>query len=193
MGIGDWGLGILLFKNFYFLYFMSSSLALPFIAKINIDIEATNNENIESKIKNSNYFNKAKNEINNIKNIIESKMIEFSEYEILLDSINIYNKLKEETKLNKISIESSIKLYYKYILFFIEKLKQAIKRAQSINNKKIAISLLDKRIIFEFFNNYEYNNSTKGNRFNKLMRILKIVFKNENVIFPIKLFIEKKK
>ena len=137
------------------------------------------------------HYNLLLREIDYLKKYLKEQNISFPEEDKIFNSIQIYDILKKETRLNNNSLIVSSTIYFKYILFFITKIKYIIKKFNNVNNQT-NISLLSPNIITEFFSNYQYNNATKGNRYNNLLRTLKIIFKNENVIFPNKIFIEKK-
>lgn len=123
---------------------------------------------------------------------MKSKNIKIPDEDKLFNSIEIYGILRKNTKLSNNSINSSTHLFLKYILFYIEKIKGLVKKAIPLNNDFIIISILEPKIIIDFLNSQPYSGSTKGNRYNNLIRILKIIYNEEHVNMTQKLFIEKR-
>lgn len=145
-------------------------------------LKPDNNDNI--------YFNLLLKEIDYLKNLSKQQQISLPEKDKIFNSIQIYDILKKQTRLNDNSLIISSIIYVKYILFFIKKIKYIIEKfCGTIIQTKF--SLLSPKIIIDFFSNYRYSNTIKPNRYNNLLRTLKIDFKNEKVIFQNKISIEK--
>ena len=154
-------------------------------------IEFTNVKDFHHVIENKLYM-KLLNEINILQCLLNEKRLSLIDSDKIFSSINIYKILYKQNNLRINSIIASTNLYYKYILFVIERIKYQIKYPKNITNSKINISLLDCKNISDFFNSSLYKETTKANRYNNLMRVFKIIFMNEKRPFPTKLFIEKK-
>ena len=160
--------------------------------EIKDEIIAHTNKDLFPDYTKNHFYIKLSNELKELKSLLNNKIILLIESDIIFDSTNIYKTLYNKNILNTNSIEASSTLYYKYILFIVDKIQYQIKYWKNITNTIIDISLLDSKIIFDFYNNSKYKETTKANRYNNLIRILKIIFPNNTKIFPTKLFVEKK-
>lgn len=170
---------------------LTNILEIPIF--LNQVIDQNKNEQINhALIKKNSLLIKVTKELNFLKELLKSKNIKIPDEDKLFNSTEIYGILRKNTKLSNNSINSSTRLFHKYILFYIEKIKGLVKKAIPLNNDFIMISILEPKIIIDFLNSQPYSGSTKGNRYNNLIRILKIIYNEEHVNMTQKIFIEKK-
>ncbi len=97
-------------------------------------------------VKNS-FFIKVSKEINDLKALLSLKKIHIYDEEIIFDILNVFEMIKNVTNLKLNSITPSVNLYFKYILFFIEKIKILVKKSALLKNKFIQISIFKPKMI----------------------------------------------
>ena len=97
-------------------------------------------------VKNS-FFIKVSKEINDLKALLSLKKIHIYDEEIIFNTLNVFEMIKNVTNLKLNSITPSVNLYFKYILFFIEKIKILVKKSELLKIKFIQISLFKPKMI----------------------------------------------